>query len=297
MTPATYRILVIDDNLSIHDDFRKLLAPARQESSPLTEMRSALFGGVPSAGGKEEVVFEVDAADQGKTGLAMVLQAKQQQRPYAVAFVDMRMPPGWDGVETIGYLWTADPELQVVICSAYSDHPWDDIINRLGKSENLLVLQKPFNGIEVWQLAMALSRKWSLAIQVGQKLDAMSHLIMQRTADLEAAKQELEKLKAKPPQNGQTPSGEEPRLAAAAAQIEFLTVLGHEIYDPLATILAATHQLAQSNLTADQQKAVAAAQKAVGFARTMIDELLQLTPVEHAKDAPSSAPSTGRGRL
>ncbi|HSA62431.1 MAG TPA: histidine kinase dimerization/phospho-acceptor domain-containing protein [Nitrospiraceae bacterium] len=297
MTPAKYRILVIDDNLSIHDDFRKLLAPAEQASSSLNEMRSSLFGGAPPVAGNDGVLFEVDTADQGKSGLSMVLQAKQQQRPYAVAFVDMRMPPGWDGLETIGYLWTADPDLQVVICSAYSDHPWDDIISRLGKSDNLLILQKPFNGIEAWQLAMALSRKWSLGIQVAQKLDAMSQLIMQRTADLEAAKQELEKLKVKPRQKEQGSSGGEARLLAADAQIEFLAVLGHEIHDPLTSIMTAIHQLAQSGLTADQQRAVSAAQKAVGIAQTMIDELLQLAPVELAKDSPSAGPPTGRARL
>ena len=71
----------------------------------------------------------------------------------------MRMPPGWDGVETIEHLWHVDPELQVVLCTAFSDLAWDYVIQRLGHSDQLLILRKPFHAIEVWQLASALTQK------------------------------------------------------------------------------------------------------------------------------------------
>ena len=76
--------------------------------------------------------FEIDLALQGKEGLQRVQQALAEGRPYAMAFIDVRMPPGWDGIETTGRIWRVDPDLQVVICTACSDYPWgrDDCQNR-----------------------------------------------------------------------------------------------------------------------------------------------------------------------
>jgi DNA-binding NarL/FixJ family response regulator len=68
-----------------------------------------------------------------------------------MAFVDMRMPPGWDGLETIERLWAVDPDVQVVICSAHSDRNWTDVVARLNNSDKLLVVKKPFEAIEVMQ--------------------------------------------------------------------------------------------------------------------------------------------------
>ncbi len=75
----------------------------------------------------------------------------------------MRMPPGWDGVKTISKLWERDPELQVVICTAFSDYTWDQTIEILGESDRLLILKKPFDAIEITMLASALVGKWNMA--------------------------------------------------------------------------------------------------------------------------------------
>ena len=114
----------------------------------------------------EQEGFEVDCASQGQTGLAMVQRALLAGYPYAVAFVDMLMPPGWDGVETIENLWRIDPALQIVICSTLSDLSWDQVSPQLKQSDQLLILRKPFDNIEVWQLASSLTQKWWLAQQV-----------------------------------------------------------------------------------------------------------------------------------
>jgi len=182
------RVLVIDDNPDIHEDFRKILQPKAAEES-FTEARSALFGDLPLS----EVLgqFELDCADQGQAGLTMVQLARSEGRPYAVAFVDMRMPPGWDGLETIEHLWKEDPELQVVICTAYSDQPWNEVMTRIGGNDKLLILQKPFNSIEVSQLATALCRKWDLAHEVAGQLDELSRQVENRTAELRGANEQL----------------------------------------------------------------------------------------------------------
>ncbi|HYE60744.1 MAG TPA: EAL domain-containing protein [Phycisphaerales bacterium] len=186
-----HRILIIDDNQAIHDDFRKILTP-KLASSSLASARAALFG-EPTAGPSSEVTFEVHSALQGELGFEMVRKSIDEKRPYAVAFVDMRMPPGWDGLHTVEKLWGVDPLLQVVICSAYSDHSWEQIRQRLGLTDRLLILKKPFDPAEVMQLASALSAKWQLKQQASVKFEELERLVAQRTEALavEAARDRL----------------------------------------------------------------------------------------------------------
>ncbi len=182
------RILVVDDNPSIHDDFRRILQ-LDTESEALEKARLALFGDASRIQAHEP--FQVDCTDQGQVALDLVQASNNTGRPYAVAFVDMRMPPGWDGLETIEQLWKADSELQVVICTAYSDQPWGEIRERIGRTDKLLILQKPFNGIEALQLATALCWKWDLANKAVGQLHELSRLVDERTAELQRANQQL----------------------------------------------------------------------------------------------------------
>src|SRR4051812_46035640 len=113
-----YRVLIIDDNQAIHDDFRKIMIP-RETSSGLVNAKSALFGGPAPQAAPVECKFEIESAMQGQNGLECIERGIKEERPFALAFVDMRMPPGWDGLQTIERLWGVDPNLQVVVCSAY----------------------------------------------------------------------------------------------------------------------------------------------------------------------------------
>lgn len=158
---ANRRVLVVDDNPTIHEDFRKILRRSAASANRLDDLVSAILE--TEAGANADEGFEVESAYQGEEGFALVQQAIDQGRPYALAFVDMRMPPGWDGVETISKIWVADPSLQIVICTAYSDHSWEDIIRRLGTRNNLMVLKKPFDNIEVKQICETLAQKWAMS--------------------------------------------------------------------------------------------------------------------------------------
>ena len=185
------RVLVIDDHLAIHADFRKILVGDEPGQNEFLTAREALFDDAPKPamlGG-----FDVDFAGQGQAGLAMVEQAVAEGAPYAVAFVDMRMPPGWDGVETIDHLWQADPDLHVIICTAFSDHAWEDVIQRLGQTDRLLVLRKPFDSIEAWQLANALTSKWTLQRAARARRDALESVVAERTASLTETQRLLER--------------------------------------------------------------------------------------------------------
>jgi signal transduction histidine kinase/FixJ family two-component response regulator len=185
--PDSPRILVIDDTAAIHDDFRKILNIV--ETPVLDAARAALFGSSPAQG--KQVRFLVDSAYQGQEGLTQVERAVKEGQPYALAFVDIRMPPGWDGIETVSRLWVADPDLQVVICTAYSDYSWDQVAARFGCSDSLLFLKKPFDSIEVLQLAHALTRKWQLTRQARSHVADLDKEVNERTKDLRALNDRL----------------------------------------------------------------------------------------------------------
>jgi diguanylate cyclase (GGDEF)-like protein len=178
------RILVIDDNDAIHNDFRKTLAGEDHSSSKLSSAKAALFGSAPSPETKPTIRFEVKSALQGQEGLVKLKTALSSDKPFQVAFVDMRMPPGWDGIQTIEQLWAVDPNLQVVICTAYSDYSWEEISQKLGLTDRMLILKKPFDPVEVRQLAAALCEKWLLGRKAHIKMEEMERIIQERTADL-----------------------------------------------------------------------------------------------------------------
>ncbi len=155
------RILIVDDTASIHNDFREILCPDNSGETAANALEAVLFDEDQS----DPMSFQLDSAYQGQDALEMVQQALADNRPYALAFVDVRMPPGWDGIETIARIWKADPELQVVVCTAYADYSWEEMRARVGQPDNLLVLKKPFDNIEVRQMAHALTKKWMLNFQ------------------------------------------------------------------------------------------------------------------------------------
>ena len=186
------RILIVDDNRAIHEDFRKILSSPEADER-LQDLEDDLFGETPSAR-HTPTDFRLDSAYQGSEALMLVQRAVSEGQHYSVAFIDMRMPPGWDGLETIERLWAIDPEIQMVICSAYSDHDWADIVRRLGRTDNLLVLKKPFDVIEVLQCAQALMSKWSNQRALRQQLNSLEKVVSERTEGLEVANKQLRHL-------------------------------------------------------------------------------------------------------
>ena len=170
------RILIVDDTEEIHRSIEGILRPRAQPAAniDLEALEADLFGDEPTtnpAPCAADVSFPLTSAYQGQEALALVQNSIERKEPFAAAFVDMRMPPGWDGLETIEHLWAVDPDLQIVICTAYSDRSWSEIRTRLGVSDKLLILKKPFDAIEVSQLAHALTKKWELLCSERQLLE------------------------------------------------------------------------------------------------------------------------------
>lgn len=152
------RILVIDDSEAIHQDFQRVLCPRPPEGrEELARLEEAFFGSASVEAPSPGDLFELDAAHQGEEGLAKVREALASGRPYALAFLDYRMPPGWNGFETLRHLRAVAPTLPVVLCSAYADYSWEEILQELGETLHLTELRKPFNGHELYQLALTLT--------------------------------------------------------------------------------------------------------------------------------------------
>ena len=187
---ANRRILLVDDNPAIHEDFKKVLLDSRTRNDALDDAEAMLFEEKPKPK-REAAQFTVDSAFQGREALEKVKQAIAEGQPYALAFVDVRMPPGWDGVETIEKLWEEYPSLQIVVCTAYSDYSWDAMTERLGVSDNLVLLKKPFDNVEVLQIAHALTKKWLVTQQADWQMHQLEEIIAQRNAALESASTEI----------------------------------------------------------------------------------------------------------
>jgi DNA-binding NtrC family response regulator len=183
------RILIIDDNHAIHEDFQKILGGGLLDDSGVDAAAEAMFGEAAVQRSPER--FEIDSAMQGRQGFELVQQSIKEGRPYAMAFVDGRMPPGWDGVETITKIWEVYPDLQVVMCTAYSDYSWDDMIAKIGQTDRLVILKKPFDTVEALQLANALTAKWALMREVKTQMAHGANSIAGNAQLLEVAVRKL----------------------------------------------------------------------------------------------------------
>ena len=177
------RILVIDDSPEIHEDFIKILTAESADDKILNSLSNEIFD-QDRVENEKLPQFEIDTATQGQEGVKKIAKSIQENHQYALAFVDVRMPPGWDGIETIERIWKLDPDIQIVICTAYSDYSWEDTVDRLGQKENLLILKKPFDTISVRQLSVALTKKWQLLREVQQYTESLEKIVEERTSSL-----------------------------------------------------------------------------------------------------------------
>ncbi len=269
---ANRRILVVDDNASIHEDFRKILGDPSATQANLADARSAFFGDDEPA--TPEVTFEIDSAYQGKEGLAKVEASLQSGLPYALVFMDVRMPPGWDGIETLERIFAADERIQAVLCTAYSDHSWDQILSRLGRSDRLLILKKPFDNVEVQQLASALTEKWN-----GQARERV-RIEEARTAEREARAYASSLAIT----NRALEAARATAVAAAQAKSEFLTNMSHEIRTPMISILGAAELLREDELGEEERMRELNSIEGEGrHLLTMLGDILDLSSIESGR--------------
>ncbi|MCA9710044.1 MAG: response regulator [Myxococcales bacterium] len=144
--PQALRILVVDDDRAIHEDIRRVLAPPRRAGHDLAALEALLFNGDTTASPEDDGLptCELLYAFQGEDAVDLLQAELEHGRPLDLAIVDMRMPPGWDGLRTVQEMWTVDPSLPVAFCTAYSDHTIEEVAARLHRT-HVPWLSKPFH--------------------------------------------------------------------------------------------------------------------------------------------------------
>ncbi|HBC88052.1 MAG TPA: hypothetical protein DCZ94_13970 [Lentisphaeria bacterium] len=177
------RILIVDDQQDLREQLAKLLLRSGKKNETLSlvqQMRSKLLGESPDVleeGASEEQSYVVDTAEQGEIALEMVKKSLTKEEPYAVMFLDMRMPPGWDGLKTAKAIRDVDKNIEIVIMTAYADHDQKQIADTVGTPEKLLYIKKPFQAEEIYQLALSLTTKWSLELSEKQRKNWLEVLL------------------------------------------------------------------------------------------------------------------------
>jgi signal transduction histidine kinase len=257
------RLLVVDDQEVIHFSFRTAFGgPTR---------------GKPDGGSLQEG-YDVDYTSSGEKGLEILRRGMQSDEPHSLAFVDMYMPQGWDGVETITRFWETSPDLQIVVCTAFTDYSWSQIIARLGKVDQLLILKKPFDKIEVRQLARALTEKWRLSRQVRTNVTSLEEAVAERTGELARANARLVDL------NREIVAARDAAQSADRAKTEFLANVSHEIRTPMTSILGYADLLGDRDCPVDRRReAVATVRRHANHLLEMIDGLLDISKLEAGK--------------
>ncbi|MEQ1753263.1 MAG: hybrid sensor histidine kinase/response regulator [Micropepsaceae bacterium] len=215
MTQPQSRILVIDDEEPMRCSFRDALITSALPSQRLSDLESELFG--PSTKQNAENAFDVSIASQGLEGVEAVRAALDEGKPFGVVFIDMRMPPGIDGVEAACLIRAIDPQINIVIVTGYSDVDVPEMARRILPADKLFFVAKPLQVQEVRQQAAALSARWHAEADMIRALREQNEQLKLAVCDAEVARTQA--------------------LQASHAKSNFISNVSHELRTPLNAII------------------------------------------------------------
>ena len=176
------RVIVVDDQEEIHQDFEEMLKPNLIEASS-DDLARAFRSDVDDDFLPE---FELLHSISGKKAYEEVKKAVETGSPIAVAYMDVRMPPGWDGVETTRKIREIDKDIEIVIMTAYTSKPLSEIISNIELLHKLLYVRKPFAREEIQQMTISLVEKWNVERELAERNEQLArseHLLRKELQD------------------------------------------------------------------------------------------------------------------
>ena len=160
-----YRVLVVDDQREIHQDFEEMLTPDLTDAST-DDLAKAFASEVDESFLPK---FQLLHAGSGAEAYNMIKTAIEANHPIAVAYIDIRMPPGMDGIETTRRIRAIDENIEIVLMTAYTDKSLGEIVREMELLHKLLYIRKPFAREEIQQITLALAEKWNVESELGDK--------------------------------------------------------------------------------------------------------------------------------
>ncbi len=248
------RILLVDDEPRILDELGKVLSPAERNNAELNELGNRLFNN-SKTNRRKAASYNVCCCRQGDEAVDKVQESMEKNEPFAVAFIDIRMPPGPDGVSTAEEIRKLDPNIQIVMMTGFSDFDISEISHRIPPEDKLLYMQKPIHSQEIRQFALALTAKW--------QSDYLLGLQNQKLIENNEYLKEHDRLKS-----------------------EFVMTVSHELRTPLTifkNILSNAMAGVMGKIPPKLQQNLEMADEAISRLTSIIDDFLDVSKLEVGK--------------